>query len=80
MIRLKFLEEDAETTLKRLSKEQPAKYDARGNGGTEVGVMLLRGLFRTLKLCLGSHLQRFIPACHALAPWLLRHAFFILDV
>ncbi len=45
---MKGLDEDTETTLKRLSKEEPAKYDSQSNGGTEVGVLLARGLFRIL--------------------------------
>ena len=50
------------------------------NGGTEVGVGLLRGLFRTLKLCLESHVGRFIPVSHAVVPLLLEHTCLILNV
>ena len=39
-----------ENGITNISKEDPAPYDSQGNGGTEVGVMILRGLFRTLKL------------------------------
>ena len=35
--------------------------------------MLVRGLFRTLKLCLESSTARQIPEDHALVPWLLLH-------
>ena len=34
--------------VENVTKEQPAKYESQSNGGTEVGVMLVRGLFRTL--------------------------------
>ena len=44
--------------LRRLTKETPAPYGSQSNGGTEVGVMLIRGIFRTLKLCLEGHLQK----------------------
>ena len=34
--------------VQNVSKEQPPKYDSQSNGATEVGVQLIRGLFRTL--------------------------------
>ena len=80
LTRIKVLDESTETTLKRLSKEEPAKYDSQSNGGVEVGVMLGRGLFRTLKLCLESHIGRFIQTDHAIVPWLLEHTCLILNV
>ena len=80
IIRVKVYEPGAETSPKRLSKEDPATYDSQSNGGTEVGVMLVRGLFRTLELCLGSQVERFIPVGHAIIPWLLEHTCFALNV
>ena len=38
-------------TCAQLIKEQSAVYDSQPNGGTEVGVRLVRGLLRTAKLC-----------------------------
>ena len=73
LMRIKVMDGSVGTSLERLSKDAPAKYDSQSNGGVEVGVMLIRGLFRTLKLCLDSHLGRFIPISHAVVPWLLEH-------
>ena len=38
--------------LEQASQESSPEYDSQANGGTEIGVKLVRGLFRTLKLCL----------------------------
>ena len=35
-----------------VQEESPPAYDSQANGGTEVGVRIVRGLFRTMKLCL----------------------------
>ena len=65
--------------LEKLSREEPAKYDSQSNGATEVGVMLLRGLFRTIKLCLEARLGGYVPITHAVIPWLLEHTALILN-
>ncbi len=62
-----------------VTKEDPAKYDSQSNGGIEVGVMLVRGLFRTLKLCLESRIDQFITVGHPVVPWLLEHTCMILN-
>ena len=80
LIRVKVAEDPSGGGLQRLSKEEPAPYDSQSNGGTEVGVMLIRGLFRTLKLCLESQIGRYIPAGHAVVAWLLEHTCLILNV
>ena len=49
------------------------------NGGTEAGVRLLRGLFRTVKLCLEQRLDRQIPADHPMTAWLMEHASLLLN-
>ena len=36
--------------MEQVSKEDPVAYDSMTNGGTEVCVRLLRGLFRYVKL------------------------------
>ena len=66
--------------IKRISTETPPAYDSQANGGVEVGVMLIRGLFRTLKLCLESRIDRSIPADHSVVPWLLQHTCLILTI
>ena len=80
IIRVRVHEPGSETSLRRLCKEEPAAYDSQSNGGTEVGVMLVRGLFRTLNLCLESQIERFIPVGHAIIPWLLEHTCLVLNV
>ena len=63
-----------------ITQEHPAAYDSQSNGGVEVGVRLVRGLFRTLKLCVEARLDRYVPVSHALIPWLLQHTCLILNV
>ena len=77
VLRIKTADDDSVTTI---SKEDPAPYDSQGNGGIEVGVMILRGLFRTLKLCLEARLGKFIPISHASIPWLLQHTCLLMNV
>ena len=64
----------------RISSETSPEYDSQSNGGTEVGVMLVRGLFRTIKLCLEARIGKVIPVGHALIPWLLEHTTMLLNV
>ena len=80
LLRVKVSEADPQVTLRRLTKENSAPYDSQSNGGTEVGVMLIRGLFRTLKLCLEAHMGKYIPVNHPVLPWLLEHTAFLLNV
>ena len=62
-----------------MTKEDPAPYDSQANGFVEVGILLMRGIFRTLKLCLESRIQHRIPIDHAIVPWLVTHACLILN-
>ena len=62
-----------------ISQEHPAKYDSQSNGGVEVGVMLIRGLFRTHKLCFESRIGKFVPIDHAVIPWMLEHTSLVLN-
>ena len=80
LLRVRVSEADSRVTLKRLTSEKSAPYDSQSNGGTEVGVMLIRGLFRTLKLCLEAHLGKYIPVNHSMLPWLLEHTASLLNV
>ncbi len=65
--------------LEQLTKEEPAKYESKSNGGIEVGIKIIRGLFRTLRCCLEARLDRTIPVTHALMPWLLEHTCLLLN-
>jgi hypothetical protein len=64
----------------RISSETSPEYDSQSNGGTEVGVMLVRGLFRTITLCLEARIRKIVPVGHALIPWLLEHTTMLLNV
>ena len=67
-------------TCRKVSTETPPAYDSQSNGGVEVGVMLIRGMFRTLRLCLEARIDRRIPVDHALIPWLLEHTCMLINV
>ena len=43
--------------LVQISLESAAKYDSQSNGFTEVSVFLVRGMFRTFKLCLEARIE-----------------------
>ena len=62
-----------------VQEEAPNTYDSQSNGGVEVGIRLVRGMFRTLKLCLEARLQKYMPINHALTPWLLEHVSMIIN-
>ena len=64
----------------KINTERPPAYDSQSNGAIEVGVMLIRGLFRTLRLCLEARIGKRIPAGHAMIPWLLEHTCFLLNI
>ena len=57
--------------MKNVQVQSPAAYESKSNGGIEVGIKIVRGLFRTLKLCLEQRLGKYISTDHALVPWLL---------
>jgi hypothetical protein len=64
----------------QISKEQSAAYDSQSNGGTEVGVRLVRGLLWTVKLCLEERIGKYIPVDHAVVPWMMDHVCLLLNV
>ncbi len=66
--------------LEQASKENPAAYDSQSNGGIEQGIRLVRGIFRSLKLCLEERIDKFIPIDHPVVHWLLEHACLLLNV
>lgn len=59
--------------------ERPAAYESQSNGGIEVGIKIVRGMCRTLELCLEARLGKYISTNHALTPWLLQHTCTILN-
>ncbi len=65
--------------LDQLTKEDPAAYDSQANGGTEVGVQLVKGMLRTHKLCLESRIDRYIPVDHPIVAWMLEHVTLLLN-
>ena len=68
------------TTFEQLTNEQSAAYDSQSNGGTEVGVRLVRGILRTVKLCLEARIGKYIPVDHAVMPWMVEHVCLLLNV
>ena len=66
--------------VESISQEHPSAYESQSNGGVEIGVQLVRGLFRTLKLCLEARIGKYVPVEHALVPWLLEHTCLLLNV
>ena len=65
--------------MEQVSKEDPVAHDSMTNGGTEVGVRLLRGLFRSVKLCLEARINMEIPVDHPMIAWMMEHASLLLN-
>jgi len=65
--------------IEQTGDENPARYESASNGGTEVGVRNVRGLMRTLKLCLEARIEKYVPVTHAVIPWLLEHTCLLLN-
>ena len=49
------------------------------NGGTEVGVGIMRGMFRTMELCLEERLDKTMPVDHPFVAWLMEHSAMMLN-
>ena len=64
--------------LEAATSEQSQAYDSQSNGGTEVGIRAVRGLFRTLRLCLERRIGYSIPPRHPLTAWLMEYTAHIL--
>ena len=60
-------------TLDQVGQEHSPAYDSQSNGSTEIGIQLVRGLFRTVRLCLEERLGKSMPPSHAVTSWLLEH-------
>ena len=61
------------------TSEQAQEYESPSNGGTEVGIRAVRGLFRTLKLCTERRIGQVIPPTHPLSSWLVEHAALLIN-
>ena len=59
--------------MESLSQEDPPRYDSQANGNIETGVRLIRGLFRTVKLCTEARVDKYIPVDHPITAWMLEH-------
>ena len=64
----------------QISVEHPPRYDSQSNGGVETGVRLIRGHFRTLKLCLESRIGKIVPIDHALMHWMMEYTALLMAV
>ena len=62
-----------------VQEESPVAYDSQSNGAIEVGVRILRGMYRTFKLCLESRIGKYVPATHPMSAWLLQHVCTVLN-
>ena len=57
-----------------MKQEDPVAYNSMTEGDTEVGERLLRGLLRSVKLCLGQRIDKQIPVDHPMIAWMMEHA------
>ena len=64
--------------VEQITSESPPAYDSQANGGTEVGVRIVRGMLRTIKLCLEARIDKHIPVGHPIVAWMLEHVCLIL--
>ena len=67
------------TDLETITVEHSQAYDSQASGGTELGVRALRGLYRTLRLCLEKRIGFVLPVQHPLSSWLLEHTALLLN-
>ena len=64
----------------QITKEDSIAYDSQSNGSTETGIRIIRGLFRSVKLCFEARVARTVPITHAIIPWMLQHVCMLLNV
>ena len=65
--------------MKNVQEESPPAHDSQSNGGIEVGIRIVRGMFRILKLCLEARLGKYVPVSHPITAWLLEHTCLLLN-
>jgi hypothetical protein len=68
-----------ESKVESISFENSAEHDSQSNGGTECGIRAVRGVFRTVKLCLEERLGRKVPSTHPLMTWLVEYSALLLN-
>ena len=59
--------------VEQVSAEAPPFYDSQANGGIEVGIRIVKGVLRTVKMCLELRLDKYIPVGYPVVEWLLEH-------
>ena len=64
--------------IENATSETSAPHDGQSNGGTEIGIRDVRGMFRTLELNFEERIGREIPPQHPLLTWLLEHTAMVL--
>ncbi len=65
--------------IESVTSEESHPYDSQSNGGTEVGIKIVRGVYRTLKLNLEERIGREVPPSHPLLTWLVEHTAVVLN-
>ena len=50
--------------VEQVSVEAPPTYDSQANGGIEVGIRIIRGILRTVEMCVEQRVERDIPVSH----------------
>ena len=59
-------------------RRNTADLDSQANGGIEVGIRIVRGVLRTIKMCFEQRIDRHIPVSRPVVEWLLEHACFLI--
>ena len=65
--------------LESVSIEHIPTCDSQASGGTEIGVRAVRGLFRTMRLCIGKRIGRGLSVKHPVSSWLFEHVSLLLN-
>jgi hypothetical protein len=60
-----------------VGEEHSAKYDSQSNGQAENAIRNVRGIFRTMRLCLEARIGKVIELDHPVLSWMLEHAAFV---
>ena len=66
--------------LENAGKERSPAYDSQSNGAIESTIRTIRGLMRTVRLCLEARLDKTIPVNHPILAWMLEHVCLTLNV
>ena len=59
--------------VEQVTRESPPTHASQANGGTEVGVRIIRGMLRTIKFCLEARIDKHIPVDHPVVSRMLEH-------